>query len=147
MAPGSQQMTGGCLCGAVRFVATPAARHFDACHCSMCRRWAAGPALMVDCGKSVTFTDKTGLAFYRSSEWAERGFCNRCGSPLCYRLTGQDSHFMSLEAFDEREGFTFNVQIFTDEKPAYYEFANKTKMMTGAEVFAMFASDANQAKE
>ena len=30
-------------------------------------------------------------------------------------------------------------QIFIDEKPAYYDFANKTKNMTGAEVFAAFA--------
>lgn len=146
MASATQQMTGGCLCGAVRFTATPAARHFDACHCSMCRRWSAGPAMMVDCGSSVNFTDKTGLAFYRSSDWGERGFCNRCGTSLCYRLVEQDSIFMSLETFDDRQGFSFAMQIFTDEKPGYYEFANKTKTMTGAEVFAAFSSDANQAK-
>ena len=58
----------------------------------------------------------------------------------------QGNTFMSVETFDDREGFTFTMQIFTDEKPAYYEFANKTKTMTGAEVFAAFASDANQAK-
>jgi hypothetical protein len=33
-------------------------------------------------------------------------------------------------------------QIFIDEKPAYYTFANQTKTMTGAEVFAMFAPPA-----
>ncbi len=38
-------------------------------------------------------------------------------------------------------------QIFIDEKPAYYDFANKTHNMTGAEVFAAFAPpDAGQAK-
>ena len=31
-------------------------------------------------------------------------------------------------------------QIFIDEKPAYYDFANKTKNMTGAEVFAAFGA-------
>ncbi len=35
-------------------------------------------------------------------------------------------------------GFVFSSQIFIDEKPAYYEFANKTHNMTGAEVFAAF---------
>ena len=146
MASATKPMTGGCLCGAVRFTATPAARHVDACHCGMCRRWSAGPAMMVDCGDSVTFTEKTGLAFYRSSDWGERGFCNRCGSSLCYRLVEQGHTFMSVETFDDREGFTFTMQIFTDEKPDYYAFANKTKTMTGAEVFTAFASDANQAK-
>ena len=30
-------------------------------------------------------------------------------------------------------------QVFIDEKPAYYDFANKTGTMTGAEVLALFA--------
>ena len=46
---------------------------------------------------------------------------------------------MSAEAFDDRNGYAFKSQIFIDEKPAYYDFANKTHNMTGAEVFAAFA--------
>ena len=29
-------------------------------------------------------------------------------------------------------------QVFIDEKPDYYSFANETKNMTGAEIFAQF---------
>ena len=46
---------------------------------------------------------------------------------------------MSAEAFDDRGGYAFKSQIFIDEKPGYYEFANQTHNMTGAEVFAAFA--------
>ena len=53
---------------------------------------------------------------------------------------GQGLLRVSAEAFDERGGFAFTSQIFIDEKPAYYDFANKTHNMTGAEVFAAFAS-------
>jgi hypothetical protein len=56
-------------------------------------------------------------------------------------------HFVSAEAFDDRTGFKFTSQIFIDDKPAYYDFANKTHNMTGAEVFAAFAPTADdQAK-
>ena len=137
------EMTGGCLCGAVRFTAAPAKRHTDVCHCGMCRRWSAGPAFMVDCGESVEFTKDGGLSFYRSSEWAERGFCNQCGSSLCYRLVGKKAMFVSMEALDDRDGFTFTNQIFFDEKPGYYTFADRTKNMTGAEVFAAFSQAGN----
>jgi len=41
-------------------------------------------------------------------------------------------------AFDDRAGYAFTHQVFVDEKPAYYDFANKTHNMTGAEVFAEF---------
>jgi hypothetical protein len=61
---------------------------------------------------------------------------------LFYRLVGKDFHAVSAEAFDERGDFALVSQIFMDEKPAYYEFANKTHNMTGAEVFAAFAPQA-----
>jgi len=49
---------------------------------------------------------------------------------------------MSLSAFDDidNDNVTFTSEIFIDEKPDYFSFANDTKKMTGAEVFAMFAS-------
>ena len=94
----------------------------------------------VDCGDSVEGC-RHGEPWhaYRSSDWAERAFCKQCGSTLFYRLVGRNEHFASAEAFDDTSGFAFTHQIFIDEKPAYYDFANKTNNMTGAEVFAAFA--------
>ena len=132
-------MTGGCLCGAVRFTATPPNRDISACHCGMCRRWSAGPFLCLDGGTTLKVEDASQLGVYRSSEWAERCFCKKCGTPLFYRLIAQNTHFVSAEAFDDNSGYTFSSQIFIDEKPPYYDFANKTHNMTGAEVFAAFA--------
>jgi hypothetical protein len=140
----SNTMTGGCLCGAVRFTATPAKRDVGACHCSMCRRWSAGPFLALECDDTLKIEDATNLGIYRSSEWAERAFCKQCGTPLFYRLVDRNWHAVSAEAFDDRAGFQFTSQIFIDEKPAYYDFANKTKTMTGAEVFAAFAPPSGQ---
>ena len=105
----------------------------------MCRRWSAGPLLALECGGTVKIDDASNLGVYRSSEWAERCFCKHCGTALFYRLVGKDFYAVSAEAFDDRDGFAFTSQIFVDEKPAYYDFANKTKMQTGAEVFAEFA--------
>ena len=141
------KMTGGCLCGAVRFAAVPKETDFGICHCSMCRRWSAGPFFALECGDTLEIEDDSKLGVYRSSEWAERAFCKVCGTPLFYRLIDRDFYAVSVEAFDDRGGFSMNSQIFIDERPNYYDFANKTKMMTGAEVFAAFASaDAGQAK-
>ena len=132
-------MTGGCLCGAVRFTAVLKNREIGACHCSMCRRWTAGPFLTLECGSALKIEDASSLGAYRSSDWAERAFCKRCGTPLFYRLIDKDFYAVSAEAFDDRSGYVFASEIFIDEKPAYYEFANKTQKMTGAEVFAAFA--------
>jgi hypothetical protein len=138
--------SGGCLCGAVRFTATPADNEVGVCHCSMCRRWSAGPFMVRDCGTSLKVEDKASLGAYRSSDWAERAFCKACGTPLYYRLIDKDMYFVSAEAFDESKDYAFTTQIFIDEKPAYYDFANKTHNMTGAEVFAQFAPGGDEAK-
>jgi hypothetical protein len=136
---GTGTITGGCLCGAVRFTATPAGRDIGICHCGMCRKWSAGPFFALDCGTTLKVEDTKNLGVYRSSEWAERCFCKTCGTPLFYRLVGKDMYYVSAEAFDDRSGYALTSQIFIEEKPAYYDFANKTHNMTGAEVFAAFA--------
>jgi len=141
----NDRLAGGCLCGAVRFTATPHGRAFGACHCGMCRRWTAGPFLAVECDGAVEIENDASLGVYRSSEWAERCFCARCGTPLFYRMVGKEFYAVSLEALDDRANFAFASQIFIDEKPPYYDFANATKNVTGAEVFAAFgaAGDGN----
>ena len=137
-------VSGACLCGAVRFTATLRNRHVDSCHCSMCRRWTAGPMFTVDCGNTLKVEDATHLGVYRSSDWAERCFCKKCGTSLYYRLVDKNFYAVSAESVDDKGGFSFTTQIFVDEKPPYYDFANKTKMMTGAEVFAAFAEAGEQ---
>lgn len=138
--------SGGCLCGAVRFTASPLDHNVGACHCSMCRRWSAGPFLVRDCGTTLRVADPSNLGAYRSSDWAERAFCKQCGTPLYYRLIERDMYFVSAEAFDDLTDYAFTSQIFIDEKPGYYDFANKTHNMTGAEVFAAVAPSDAEAK-
>lgn len=136
-------VSGGCLCGAVRYTATVRARHIDACHCGMCRKWTAGPMFALDCGDSVKVGNPEALGVYRSSDWAERCFCKTCGTSMFYRLVDKPFYAVSAETVDNTDGFSFTTQIFVDEKPAYYAFANTTKMMTGADVMAAFgAADA-----
>jgi hypothetical protein len=130
-------LSGHCLCGAARFVATPAKMEMDACHCSMCRRWGGGPAMTVFCN-DVQFEDERAVGVYLSSEWAERGFCKTCGSNLFWRTHDRKMFTVSAQAFDDPGQFPFTVEIYIDQKPANYAFANDTKKMTGAEVEAQF---------
>lgn len=132
--------TGGCLCGAVRPDAPRVSLHVDACHCAMCRRWSGGPLLAVDCGTALTIEGREHVTVYDSSDWAQRGFCARCGTHLFFRMREGGGHF-AVGVLDEPEGLRFATQIFIDSKPGYYRFANATRDMTGAEVMAAFAGD------
>ena len=110
------------------------------CHCRMCRKWSGGPFFATDCGTNVSFEGKENMCIYDSSDWAERGFCNKCGSHLFYRLKKNNKYFLPIGLFDNDTNFTFDHEIFFDEKPHYYKFSDKTKHMTGAEIFAQFAA-------
>lgn len=133
--------TGGCLCGAVRFEVEEPVTDFGACHCSMCRKWAGGPSLATHNSPNVTFTGEENLERYQSSDWAERGFCKVCGSNLFYHLKPDGEYFMMAGAFDDDSGLEMVSQVFIDEKPDGYAFANETRNMTGAEIFALFGED------
>lgn len=132
-------ISGSCLCGAVKVQANPPRENFDACHCGMCRKWASGPVMTIEAGNAGKIIGEENVSVYSSSDWAERGFCKHCGTHLFYRMKKGSFWNFSMGLFKEAENFKFQVQIYVDAKPPCYDFANKTAMMTEAEVIAMFS--------
>ena len=135
----SGKFQASCLCGAVKLTVGPFEATLGACHCNMWRQWGGGPVLAVECGTSVHIDGEEHVTAYVSSEWAQRGFCSRCGSHLFYRLKEGKQYVIPIGLFDDHPEVSFDSQIFIDEKPGYYAFANQTTFMTGAEVFAKYA--------
>jgi hypothetical protein len=105
----------------------------------MCRRWGGGPLLAVDCGKDVHIDGKDFVTIYDSSDWAERGFCSKCGSHLFYRLKGTQEYQIPIGLFENSAGFKFDLQVFIDKKPEYYSFADSTKEMTEEQIYEIYA--------
>ncbi len=127
-----------CLCGAIEVKVQSLDGEAGACHCSMCRRWGGGPLMTIESKSDIAIVDEhQQLGVFDSSEWAERGFCKQCGTHLFYRLKGQSHYYFPAGLFAEQSP-TFSHQVFIDEKPAWYAFANNTKDLTGAQIFAMF---------
>ncbi|WP_439346285.1 GFA family protein [Vacuolonema iberomarrocanum] len=95
--------------------------------------------MVVDCSTNITFEGEESITVYDSSEWAERGFCNKCDSRLFYRLKGSNQHMVPVGLFDDQAPFVFDSQVFIDKKPSFYSFANQTTDMAAAEIFEMYA--------
>jgi len=96
-------LTGGCLCGAVRY--RLASAPFDAgwCHCRMCQRNSGSPAMVFARVPADDFVIEGGrehLRRYRSSEKAERWFCGQCGTPLLFRDLAGTTHDFSVATLD-----------------------------------------------
>lgn len=129
----AERIEGHCLCGAVSIRASPVSRHVEACHCTMCRRWGG-----IQCGSDVEIDGEAHVVRYRSSEWAERGFCGVCGSNLFYRYLPLDNYNFTAGLFADDALLPLSEEIFVDERPAYYSFDAESEKLTGAEVMAKF---------
>ena len=106
----------------------------------MCQRWNGGPTFSVSAGTEVSFGNEQDISVYRSCAWAELGFCKICGSHVFYRLVDSGEYLLQSGSFESSADFSFDQQVFIDEKPDYYSFANQTENLTGAEVFARYAA-------
>ena len=114
-------ITGRCECGAVSFKVEAALETVAVCHCSQCRRmsghvWASTDAPFA----SVTFSNDEGLAWYASSDFAVRGFCNRCGSSLFYRVNGEEEISIAAGCLDDTSALRTGKHIFIADKGDYY---------------------------
>ena len=118
----SKITTGGCLCGAVRYEVRGPLRNVINCHCGMCRRLhgSFGPHSKAP-KKDITITTSTGLAWYRTSDVARRGFCSKCGSGLFWEPFEQDATGIVAGTLDPPTGLRTIGHIFVAEKSDFYE--------------------------
>ena len=79
-------LTGGCLCGAVRYRLGTLLYPATFCHCESCRRAAGAHVVAWLTVAATDFGCTSGRPReYESSTGAWRSFCERCGTPLTYR--------------------------------------------------------------
>ncbi|MEO6026201.1 MAG: GFA family protein [Candidatus Binatia bacterium] len=78
-------ISGGCLCGAIRYVVRGRPSMSMICHCASCRRAGGAPAVawVTFAQADMTFVRGTPASF-QSSAPATRTFCASCGTPLTY---------------------------------------------------------------
>lgn len=132
---------GSCLCGSVHIKVVLISSKTNACHCRMCRIWGGGPFMAINCGSNITIEGEEYISTFNSSDWAERGFCSKCGTHLFYRLRRIDQYSVPAGLFDDQGCIEMESQFFIDKKPSYYSFSNSTIELTEAQVFASYAPE------
>lgn len=131
----SVTIEGRCLCGAVTIVLEKPAHEVEICQCDMCRRWGSS-FYAAQCGDNPRVSGDDTITIYRSSEWAERAFCSRCGSNLWYRFLPTGNRSFSAGLFDEAVKHRIEKEIFVDECAEWSRIEGDHPKQTGAEVIA-----------
>ena len=117
----TDNLKGRCLCGEVKFELEPPFREVVVCHCTQCAQWTghqvAATAVSPDRWNVIDGEDR--LQWYRSSDYALRGFCKTCGSNLFWRRTDKNHISIMAGAIDDPSGLEIGAHIFTKDQRDY----------------------------
>ena len=119
-------LTGGCLCGAIRYDAGAGAYHESACHCSMCRRASGAPFVAWFSVPRANLHWLRGQPTrYASSAHGTRSFCSRCGTQLAFE-DERSPHEVDLTtcSLDEPERMPPQSHIYTDTQVTWVRLAD-----------------------
>jgi hypothetical protein len=109
-------LTGGCLCGAVRFEVTEPLVSSGYCHCTRCQRrtgTAASPGARIAPGSLRVLAGEEHIKAYEPEDGFAKVFCSACGSALWSRSQEDPDVFsIRLGAFDDDPGI----------RPTYRQF-------------------------
>lgn len=119
------ELSGGCLCGAVRFRVTAAPFYARYCHCTMCQRITGGPFHV---GATVpieafAFTQGEPRA-YESSPGYVRLFCGACGSAMGFQARDKPKlAYFALGCLDDPNAIEPQFHMFTSNQVKWCDIA------------------------
>jgi hypothetical protein len=112
------ELTGGCLCGAVRYALRGPILAVTHCHCRMCQRASGAPVVTWASVARKDYAATAGvMARYQSSDKAWRGFCTSCGSQIAFEYEASpDTVYLNVGALDEPGAVTPERNIWTHSR-------------------------------
>ena len=129
-------ITGGCLCGALRYEAAAEPIYAGLCYCADCRK-ASGSAFIPFIGFRAADLVITGEALRShvpsfSGGTATRNHCAHCGGLVFGGIHGEtDEHTVYAGSLDDPSRFEPKVALFVRDRPAWAEVkANLTEYWT-----------------
>jgi hypothetical protein len=99
-----KQISGGCLCGLVRYVVSDSFRYSGFCHCSDCRRFSGSSSSAMAGIEASEFSILHGsgsIRRYVKSESTVLAFCGNCGSSLYAEKPKRGMLHLRLGTLDE----------------------------------------------
>ena len=121
------ELTGGCLCGGVRYRISGPRRNIICCHCQNCRRTHGHFSAYTSVRQSdlEMLTSATLQWFHDSSPDTRRGFCNRCGASLFWKARDASERIsVAAGSLDDSAELKLVGHIFLTEAGGYYTIDN-----------------------
>lgn len=129
--------TGSCLCGAVKYQVIGALRPVVACHCGQCQK-TSGHHVAATSAKREDFKllEERGLKWFSSTVGIRRGFCQQCGGNLFWDKAELPSISIFAGTLDQPSGLQLVEHIYVEEKADYYEIMDGLPQRQGFSITA-----------
>ena len=115
-----------CLCKGVKFKTNGEHRNISNCHCIQCRKTHGiyGAYSNVK-KKDIEFLNKKTLRWFKSSKKAKRGFCNKCGASMFFKVKESKNIHIAAGMFNKPVKLKTELNIFVKGKLEYYKLDNR----------------------
>jgi len=111
-----------CLCGGIQLKIQECHRNVQNCHCIQCMKTHGHHAAYTNVEeRNVKFLKKRTLKWFKSSKRAKRGFCNKCGASLFFKIIGTKTISIAAGMFNRPVKLKTTMNIFVKGKSDYYK--------------------------
>ncbi|MGO1119582.1 GFA family protein [Rhodovibrionaceae bacterium A322] len=125
----ADQVTGGCLCGKVRFQADRSFGKLFFCHCDQCRKMTGSnhaSNLFTQAEKFSWLSGEESVKRYRLPDRLfSTAFCDTCGSGLPFLNSRKTHMIVPAGALDDEPSFREAHNIFCSEQPHWSQEGDK----------------------
>ena len=135
------EVTGGCLCGRIRYEAQVFLKNGYICHCRICQKSSGQPAEIAVLIKAGTLKYLNGEPkYYVSSPGGKRGFCCECGSRIVWQaIIPEDDWSTNVDVGspDNPAEARMTCHIYADSQLPWYRICEDLPKLTGKAADAM----------
>ena len=115
-----------CLCGGIKLRTQGYHRNVQNCHCIQCMKTHGHHAAYTNVEeRNVKFLIKRTLKWFKSSKRAKRGFCNKCGASLFFKIIGAKTISIAAGMFNRPVKLKTTMNIFVKRKSDYYKLDSR----------------------
>ena len=115
-----------CLCGGIKLRTQGYHRNVQNCHCIQCMKTHGNYAPYTHVEETnIKFLKKRTLKWFKSSKRAKRGFCNKCGASLFFKVIDSNLLHIAAGMFNGPTKLKTTMNIFVKGKSDYYKLDNR----------------------
>ncbi len=127
-------VSGGCLCGNIRYEADVFLHNGYICHCTICQRSTGQPAEITVLIKAGTLKYlKEEPKYYVSSDTGKRGFCANCGSRIVWQALAAEDDWLTnvtVGSLDRPAEARVTRHIYADTQLPWYHTCEDLPKLT-----------------